>query len=274
MTQRTASGMAALRQAEETATKSNQEAQAQPQSDELVILDKSLLEGGEKSDQEAPESVQEAQQQPGEYQPPVTQELQPQESPVVPGAVEAAKEAPAQPSQEAAGFDTTPQVVAKGEMVAPSGSAASGVMLERIAKHMRHLKGERGFANNKERWEEQASFIECVGRSTTLTYSDFVVITEELLKQIRENLKLFTSGDCFRFMHDLTAKYPENNHIKYPKESAQRYQAYIGFLVTIARNFKNRQRLRTSVDPTFATQDMPFAAKQNVIKYFNQLTAQ
>lgn len=276
------SGIAALRQAEEQIITQPPAEQPAPIEGELIILDKNLLETDAKdaSAPEAPAAPSEAapaapvvDQSSQEYQPPVTEELQPQQ-PAQQAAAPASPEAPAAASEEAAGYDLTPAVVESGEMVTANGSATSGVMLSRIAKHMSHLKGEKGFGTNKERWEEQASFIECVGRSLGLPYDDYVLVTGELIQQIRDNLKLFTSGDAYRFMHDLTTKYPENKPVKYPKESAERYQAYISFLTTIARNYTTRHRLRTSTDVGFATKDMNSVGKQNVAKFFTQLTAQ
>jgi 3-oxoacyl-[acyl-carrier protein] reductase len=273
------SGIAALRQAEEQIITQPPAEQPAPIEGELIILDKSLLETDAK-DTPAPEAPSEAaptvpvaEQSSQEYQPPVTEELQPQE-PAQQAPAPTAPEAPAAASEEAAGYDVTPALVESGEMVAANGSATSGVMLSRIAKHMSHLTGKKGFGSNKERWEEQASFIECVGRSLGLPYDDYVMVTNELIQQIRDNLKLFTSGDAYRFMHDLTTKYPENKPVKYPKESADRYQAYMSFLTTIARNYTTRHRLRTSTDVGFATKDMNMVGKQNVTKFFTQLTAQ
>lgn len=267
------SGIAALRQAEEQISSNGPAPQGNADSDELVILDKSLLEeGSEEQPGQALQQQSQSEQSSNEYVAPVTEELQPETAQQP--SLETSQEAPAASSEEAAGFNTTPAVVESGEMVAANGSATSSVMLARIQKHMSHLCGEKGFGSNKERWEEQASFIECIGRSLGLPYDDYCLVTNELIKQIRENIKLFTSGQAYRFMYDLTTKYPENKPVKYPKENAERYQAYISFLTTIARNYTTRHRLRTSTDVGFATKDMNHVGKQNVTKFFNQLTAQ
>lgn len=229
------------------------------------------LADAEKVIQETPQTPVEDQGNEGEYKPPVTEELQPKELTEAPVA-NTGEDKKEDSKEDAEGYEVTPALVKATEMISPTGNLASNVMLARIAKHMKYLKGERGFKDEKERYEEQASFMECIGRTTTMKYEDFKLITDVLVQEIRDNLKVFTSGEAVRFIQGMTSKYPANSPVKYPKGNVDHYIHYITFLTSIARNYTTRHRLKSSIDPALVIDGLSRAGKENITLYFTQLT--
>lgn len=168
------------------------------------------------------------------------------------------------PNDEA-NLEPAPAKVSAQNMVTANGSAVTNIMVKRLEKHIRHLRGELGFANLKEQHEEQVTFMETIGSSTTLEYDDFKLVTDTLLRVIIDNKDLFKSGDALRFINGLAGKYPQ--------EHINRYEHYINFLTKVAVNWSSRHRLKSSTDIAIVIKDMKNVGKQNVTKYFNALVA-
>ena len=155
--------------------------------------------------------------------------------------------------------------VAKADMVTANSSAVTNIMLRRLEKHIKHLRGELGFADIKAQNEEQVTFMETIGSSTTMEYADYKLVTDALVRAIIDNKDIFRSGDHLRFMRGLGGKYPQ--------ASINRYEHYINFLTHVAVNWSSRHRLKSSTDIAIVIKDMRNAGKQNVTMYFNALVA-
>lgn len=168
------------------------------------------------------------------------------------------------PNDEASLEPATGKVSAQ-DMVTANGTAVTNIMVKRLEKHLRHLRGELGFGSIKEQHEEQVTFMETVGASTTLDYDEFKLVTDALLRAIIDNKEIFKSGDALRFIHGLGGKYPQ--------DSINRYEHYINFLTKVAVNWSSRHRLKSSTDIAIVIKDMRNAGKQNVTKYYNALVA-
>ena len=151
------------------------------------------------------------------------------------------------------------------DMTNANGTAVTNIMILRLEKHMKHLRGELGFADNKERFNEQVSWMETVGNSVKLPYEEFKLVTDALINAIANNKELFRSGAATRFNRGLAGTYPQS--------SINRYEAYIYFLVTVANNWATRHRLKSSIDVGTVIEHMPHAGQQNVTRYFNSLVS-
>lgn len=155
------------------------------------------------------------------------------------------------------------QVIGLKQMVNSKGNATTDIIVERIEKHISYLSGKVAFANNDAKAREQQSFIETIGNSLKLDFDQYVLVTDELLRVIRENDKVFRDGLAFRFMVGLGANYP--------LESVKAYQSYITYLTKIAFNWSNRHRINELVDPTFVMQNLDRKSKENITRYFNMM---
>ena len=155
--------------------------------------------------------------------------------------------------------------VAKADMVTANSSAVTNIMFRRLEKHIKHLRGELGFADLKAQNEEQVTFMETIGSSTTMEYEDYKLVTDALVRAIVDNKDIFRSGEHLRFIRGLAGKYPQ--------ASINRYEHYINFLTHVAVNWSSRHRLKSSTDIAIVIKDMRNAGKQNVTMYFNALVA-
>ncbi|MNG46900.1 hypothetical protein D3C79_47640 [compost metagenome] len=206
-----------------------------------------------------------------DWTPPVIDEVGPvTEQPVTPTPTEPTEPAPGpdvslEVEKGEASLDEVPNVVPGPEMVADGGSAVTNIMLRRIEKHLRHLKGEVGFASIEEQRLEQVSFIETVGESTSLDFEKFKIVTDALIRMIVDNKELFRSGEALRFLKNLQGHYSQ--------QSVNRYTDYVTFLTKIAVNWTNRARLRQQTDIATVIADLREVGKQNVTMYFNTLVA-
>lgn len=170
-----------------------------------------------------------------------------------------------EPEKGEASLDEVPARVEGPDMVDNGGSAVTNIMLRRIEKHLRHLKGEIGFASIEEQRLEQVSFIETVGSSTSLDFEKFKIVTDALVRMIADNKELFRSGEGLRFLKNLQGEYSQ--------QSINRYTDYMTFLTKIAVNWTNRARLRQQTDIATVIADLREVGKQNVTMYFNALVA-
>jgi hypothetical protein len=214
------------------------------------------------------------QDQAGEYIAPVVEkvdgqedkpEQQEQAAPAAPAIPPAGPIVKADAPNDEANLETPAARVASADMTNANGTAVTNIMMARLAKHLKHLRGELGFADTKAQHEEQVTFMETVGNSTSLDYDEFKLVTDALVRAIIENKELFRSGDALRFIRGLAGKYPQ--------DSINRYEAYITFLTKVATNWNSRHHLGSRIDIAFVIQHMKNVGKQNVTKYFNSLVA-
>ena len=167
-------------------------------------------------------------------------------------------------TKDEATYEKTPDVVNVAQMVNAKGDLTTDVIADRIARHMLYLTGKRSFKDDKQRLQEQASFMETVGNSLQLDFPQHALVTDLLLNQIRENLEVFTSGDAYKFMREL-------EKIRYPMESIRFYQRYITYLTKIIQHYKNPGRLKTHVDLAYVTDGLTRVAKENVQQYYTKV---
>lgn len=209
----------------------------------------------------------------GAYVPPVIDEVGPTPTPEPETPV-----APTEPTGPAPGpevslevqggeaqIEAAPSRVPGPEMVTPAGDVVTNIMLRRIEKHLKYLRGDLGFADIHAQRREQVDFIETIGESTSLPYEKFKVVTDALVRMVADNKDLFRSGQALRFLENLQGHYNQ--------ASINRYTDYITFLTKIAVNWTNRSRLRNQTDIAIVIKDLRQAGKENVTMYFNALVA-
>lgn len=160
-------------------------------------------------------------------------------------------------------FEAGSTVIGVKQMVDTKDKIATKIMIERIQHHMKFLTGKLSFPDTNSQVKEQISFIETIGNSLKLDYDQFIVVTNELLNQIKDNKDAFVSGTPFRFMSVL------DKH--YSPDIVKTYQSYIIFLTKLANNWSARYKLNKLVDIAFVTQDMDRKSKENLTKYFQSL---
>ncbi|MNM18443.1 hypothetical protein D3C81_287360 [compost metagenome] len=161
-------------------------------------------------------------------------------------------------------FSETPDIIGVASLTNAKGDVVTDVLKSRIDRHLQYLKGKKSFATQKEREDEQSSFIESIGGSFQLPYEQFVVVTDYILNVVRGNPEAFAGGQVFRFTPGLDKVYPID-HIR-------TYKAYMSLLIMISKNWVSRYKLNKLVDVTYAIKDLPTkTAKENVTRYFNQL---
>lgn len=160
-----------------------------------------------------------------------------------------------------------PEVIVVGlsKMVNAKGTAVTDLMVARIDRHMQYLAGTVGFNSTAEAHEEQISFMETVGNSLQLDFPAYVVVTDYLLKSIRENQKVFTDGMAYRFMVGLEKRYPS--------EHSRTYQGYMELLSKIGFYWKERYKLAKLVDYAYTIAPMDSKAKTNVTQYFRKMSS-
>lgn len=160
-------------------------------------------------------------------------------------------------------FEDTPDIIGIGKLTNAKGDAVTDILKARLDRHLQYLSGKKTFATEKERTDEQSSFIESIGGSLQLPYEQFIVVTDYILKLVRENPEAF--GDkVFRFLPGLDKVYPI--------EHIRTYKAYMSLLIMISKNWVSRYKLNKLVDVTYAIKDLPTkGAKENITRYFNQL---
>lgn len=158
-----------------------------------------------------------------------------------------------------------PDVIGVGKMLNAKGTLVTADMIARIDRHMKFLRGDEGFASTKERDDEMISFIETIGNSIKQDFEGYVVVTDYLLEQIRENQKVFTGGTAFRFLQGISKGAYRDNVVN--------YQSYVELLTKFAVNWNVRYKLKKLVDITYAVKTLPKQGQINLTQYFNKLSS-
>lgn len=204
--------------------------------------------------------VQESTVQEPEVTQPINQGLPAPTPTEVPPSLQVARE---EDSGEASLVEDPAKVLA-GEMITEDGTAVTTIMLRRLEKHMKFVRGTLAFRDKQELFEEQVTWIDTVGASLTLDYPQYVLVTKAILAEILQDVNLFRDGGAYRFLQSIKGKYPAN--------AIEGYEAYFTFLTRVATNWATRHRLRTSVDIAFPVSRLPTAkGKENLTKFFNTL---
>lgn len=149
------------------------------------------------------------------------------------------------------------------DIINAKGTFVSDSMIARIDQHLRYLTGSIGFSKDDDRFQEQITFMETIGNSTELSIDQYCIVTDYLLKTIRENMDAFKDGAAFRFMRGLNRFY---------SETAQgNYKNYITMLLRIAGAYANRKNVFKQMDVETITKDMKKASRDNVSTYMRNL---
>lgn len=209
-----------------------------------------------------------------EYTPPAVDEVGSvaDKSPVVSTAV-VTKQSPAAPVDKTAEAPKAaeptlapiPDVIGVGKMLNAKGTLVTADMIARIDRHMKFLRGDEGFASTKERDDEMVSFIETIGNTLKQDFEAYVVVTDHLLQQIRDNQKVFTGGTAFRFLQGISKGAYRDN--------VAAYQSYVELLTKFAVNWNVRYKLKKLVDITYAVRTLPRQGQVNLTQYFNKLAS-
>lgn len=196
------------------------------------------------------------------FTPPVSEDLsgKEQEQPK-----ETEKKSAAESTTKNTSFEQKSVTIGIKEMVDSKEKIATTIMKERIQHHMQYLNGKLKFKDDQAQIDEQVTFIETIGNSLKLDYPQFVIITNELLNQIKANKDTFTKGSPFRFMSVLNTRYSP--------DIIKTYQTYIIFLTRLANNWSIRYKLNELVDLSFVIKDMDRKAKENMTRFFNDMLA-
>lgn len=208
----------------------------------------------------------------GEYVPPEQQNTAPVEPPapaqvtetqgdvVIPPSLEVPHETP----NDEASLEEDPAKVLVSEMVTADGTAVTTIMLRRLEKHMKFVRGTLAFRDSSERFDEQVTWIDTVGNSLNLDYPQYVLVTKAILAEILKDVDLFREGGAYRFLQSVKGKIPAS--------AVEGYEAYFTFLTRVAANWKTRHRLRSSIDIAFPVSRIPTAkGKENLTKFFSSL---
>lgn len=156
-------------------------------------------------------------------------------------------------------------VISVSKMLNAKGTVVTDQMIARIDRHMKYLRGEEGFNDQKERDTEQVTFIETIGNSLKMDFEGYAIVTDYLLKQVRDNQSVFSDGMAFRFTVGLDKNYPT--------DIIRQYQSYVELLTKIAANWKVRYKLKKLIDIAYVIQPLQNKAKENITQYFNKISS-
>lgn len=198
------------------------------------------------------------------YKGPEVNDLSGDEQHEVPAKVETAVKTvstkrPSQPS-----FEGSVDTIGIAKMINVEGDATTDVVKARIGRHIEFLSGKLSYPDEEARNNEQVTFINTIANTFRMEFDQFVIVTDFILSQIRENQQIFVDGTAFRFIRALSAT-------AYPREHLETYKSYMAMLTKIAGNWSRRYELNKLIDPTYAIRDIPPRGKENITQYLNKL---
>lgn len=195
-----------------------------------------------------------------DYSSPVVEKLTKDEVP----AVEVVETAPLAKAEAARlpGM-VIPTQIGIGKLLNAKATAVTDILTARVAQHLEHTIGEKGFVDQKARGEEQGGFINTVLSSLELDFDKYVVFTDFLLTQLRENAAEINTGKLLRHMAGLSDSYD--------KDKIRKYTTYMSFLTRIALNWNIRYKLNTLIDVNLFVSGFSPKGRENITTYFNQL---
>ena len=156
-----------------------------------------------------------------------------------------------------------PDHIGIGRLLNAQSTAVTDILIERVARHLEYTIGDKGFADKQARADEQGGFINTVLGSLELAFEKFVVFTDYLLTQLRENAGAINTGKLLRHMSGLAETYD--------KDKIKKYTTYLSFLTRIALNWKIRYKLNTLIDVNLFVSSFSPKARENITTYFNHL---
>lgn len=155
--------------------------------------------------------------------------------------------------------------VSVGDMINAKGTDVSATLQQRIDRHVMYLAGKRSFASHAAEKEEQISFIETIGNSVLLNLDQYAIVTDYLIKTIRENLEHFDHGGVFKFTKGIEREYNA--------KAVQEFKNYMTLMVRISRDYANRRQLNRMIDINTLTKGLKQKARDNINTYFRRLAS-
>lgn len=155
--------------------------------------------------------------------------------------------------------------VSVADMINAKGTDVSETLKQRIDRHLMYLAGNRSFPSHNAEKEEQISFIETIGNSVQLNLDQYAIVTDYLIKVIRENLVHFDHGAVFKFTKGIEREYNA--------KAVQEFKNYMTLMVRISRDYANRRQLNRMIDINTLTKGLKQKARDNINTYFRRLAS-
>lgn len=156
-----------------------------------------------------------------------------------------------------------PVQIGIGKLLNAKATAVTDILTARVAQHLEYTVGSKGFGDKDERANEQGGFINTVLGSLDLDFDKYVVFTDYLLSQLRENAADINTGKLLRHIPGLAPSYD--------KEKVRQYTTYMSFLTRIALNWNIRYKLNTLIDVNLFVSSFGEKGRNNIATYFNHL---
>lgn len=197
---------------------------------------------------------------PKDYSGPVVEKLTGDES----SAVEVVETAPVAKVEVARlPGKVIPDHIGIGKLLNAKATAVTDILTARVAQHLECTVGTKGLPDREARAQEQGGFINTVLGSLELDFEKYVVFTDYLLTQLRENAADINTGKLLRHMGGLAESYD--------KEKIRKYTTYMSFLTRIALNWNIRYKLNSLIDVNLFVSGFSEKGRENITTYFNHL---
>lgn len=156
-----------------------------------------------------------------------------------------------------------PAHIGIGKLLNAKATAVTDILTARVAQHLEYTVGTKGLPDQDARAQEQGGFINTVLGSLELDFDKYVVFTDYLLTQLRENAADINTGKLLRHMGGLAESYD--------KEKIRKYTTYMSFLTRIALNWNIRYKLNSLIDVNLFVSGFSEKGRENITTYFNHL---
>lgn len=156
-----------------------------------------------------------------------------------------------------------PAHIGIGKLLNAKATAVTDILTARVAQHLEYTVGTKGLPDQDARAQEQGGFINTVLGSLELDFDKYVVFTDYLLTQLRENAADINTGKLLRHMGGLADSYD--------KEKIRKYTTYMSFLTRIALNWNIRYKLNSLIDVNLFVSGFSEKGRENITTYFNHL---
>ncbi len=158
---------------------------------------------------------------------------------------------------------TIPAQIGINSLVNAKATAVTDVLISRVQRHLTFTVGSTGFSSAEQRAEEQGGFINTVLGSLELDFDKFVLVTDFIISQLRENAEGISNGQMLKHIKGLSANYD--------KTKVDKYVTYIAFLSRIALNWNIRYKLNSLIDINLFVSKYSPKAQNNINQYFHHL---
>ena len=196
-----------------------------------------------------------------EYTPPLVKDLGSSETDTANGPKE--ESAPIKDTPYKQPGKTIPTQIGIAGLLNAKATAVTDLLVSRVAQHMEFTTGGKGLPDPEARAEEQGGFINTVLGSLELDFEKYVVFTDYLLSQLRENAEAISTGKMLKHMAGLSPSYD--------KDKIAKYTTYISFLTRVALNWNIRYKLDKLIDVNLFASKFSPKASANLTQYFNHL---